>query len=329
MGDQKNKHLLQNTLLITISLIITTVMAETLLKIISFEPKFLWPEQNCFRDNKQDLTRIFTLDPEFGFRPILGNSLFNKYGTRVNGYDIEKKQNKERLLFIGDSVTARGKIINALRKLYGEEEFEYWNAGVESFNTVQEVKFYEKYNKHIKPDHVILFSHNNDIQTTPVVFLNNENKIVVYSPFLKTYIVSRWLFKHSALYRIIIANYLKLVYKNSNSNAARKLEDEVIKNIKRLKNILDQEHIKFTLVFLPVIDSYDKWSKEEKESRLKILKIAQELGIKYFDLTEVILRLPFESAEIVRLSTDGDRCHPEDGLSLSFADFLFKKEIFR
>jgi hypothetical protein len=43
-------------------------------------------------------------------------------------------------------------------------------AGVESFNTVQEVAYDRSFNRFIRLDHVILTFHLNDFETTPVAF---------------------------------------------------------------------------------------------------------------------------------------------------------------
>ena len=131
-------------------------------------------ELENFRLNPEDLTRHFEIDPGFGFRPILGGELYSEYGTRANEYVIEQPTDKTRLLFLGDSVTARGHIVEAIRDLYGDERYEYWNAGVESFNTVQEVNYYRRYNAAVMPDHVILTFHLNDFGTTPIAFMNRE-----------------------------------------------------------------------------------------------------------------------------------------------------------
>ena len=73
-----------------------------------------------------------TFDPELGFRPVLGDAKYNVDGTRVNRYLSKKPPEACRILFLGDSATARGKMIAALEAVYGEEPFEYWNAGVEA-----------------------------------------------------------------------------------------------------------------------------------------------------------------------------------------------------
>ena len=103
----------------------------------------------------------FVVDPSFGFRPVLGDGPYTRFGTLANDYAAAKPPGVNRLLFIGDSVTHRGQIVEALRAVYGSQKYEYWNAGVESFNTVQEVEYYKRFNRAINPDHVILTLHLN------------------------------------------------------------------------------------------------------------------------------------------------------------------------
>src|SRR5262249_23296537 len=95
----------------------------------------------------------FVIDPTFGFRPVLGEGPYTRFGTLANDYAAAKPPGVQRLLFIGDSVTHRGLIVDALRAEYGAQQYEYWNAGVEAFNTVQEVEYYRRFNRPIHPDH--------------------------------------------------------------------------------------------------------------------------------------------------------------------------------
>ena len=98
--------------------------------------------------------------------------------------------------------SAISKLVDALKGIYGESNYEYWNAGVESFNAIQEVKFYKEYNSKIKPDHVILTFHNNDFSATPIAFINKDKKLVVYTPHTPLRNLNPWLYKHSAVYRL-------------------------------------------------------------------------------------------------------------------------------
>lgn len=111
--------------------------------------------------------RVLVLDDEMGFRPRLrseggsDDALYSRFGTVLNSYTLEKSPSAERVLFMGDSVTFRGQIIKELERLYGQEGYEYWNAGVDSFNTRQEVEMYRRYNHLLEPDHVVLTFHVN------------------------------------------------------------------------------------------------------------------------------------------------------------------------
>ena len=95
-----------------------------------------------FREGGRELAGGYEVDPDFGFRPRLGTDRYSEWGTLPNAYGFEKRPGVRRVLFSGDSVTHRGEFIRALRRVYGENGYEYWNTGVESFNTLQELEFY-------------------------------------------------------------------------------------------------------------------------------------------------------------------------------------------
>lgn len=114
---------------------------------------------------------LWMLDPGLGYRPKLDGRIFSVLGTRINDYPLEKIKDIRRILFIGDSVVGQGMVDGALKKLYGEKYYEYWNAGVAGYNTVEEVLYYKKFDLNkINPDHVILIFNFNDYSTTPVAF---------------------------------------------------------------------------------------------------------------------------------------------------------------
>src|SRR5262249_7378492 len=101
-------------------------------------------ELTQFRQSAPYELSTFVIDPAFGFRPVLGDGPYTHVGTLVNDYAVTKPPGVERLLFIGDSVTRAGYIVDALKAEYGSQQYEYWNAGVPSFNTVQEVEYYRR-----------------------------------------------------------------------------------------------------------------------------------------------------------------------------------------
>lgn len=264
---------------------------------------------------KQD----YTVDPDFGFRPILGQSYYSLAGTIINSYSFQKRAGVNRILFVGDSVTEDGLIIEALRHLYGDEHFEYWNAGVHSFNTVQEVEFYKRYNRYIKPDHIVLTFHNNDFETTPVAFFNEENQLIVYTPNTSIKNVSPWFFKHSYLYRIILGVLLE---KRKDFGAIR---NEIRESFGELKRLTAEDGARLTVLILPILNPYSIWTEEEKENHRAILKILEELGIRHFDLSPALERGLLDGIAAQR--NKGDSWHPSGEISAGFAAYLQENNL--
>ena len=271
-------------------------------------------ELENFRLNPEDLTRYFEIDPGFGFRPILGGELYSEYGTRANEYVIEKPTDKTRLLFLGDSVTARGHIVEAIRDLYGDERYEYWNAGVESFNTVQEVNYYRRYNAAVMPDHVILTFHLNDFGTTPIAFMNREGAIVVYAPNRPLREISPWLFRHSYTYRIVIG------LASETTTDRRGVLEEVRVSLVDLRGALDERRAKLTVLVLPTLLPLDEWSVDDRERRAIIRRFLDELDITYVDLWDP-LREALADGVAVR-EDPRDVWHPSPAVAAYFARYV-------
>jgi len=319
MFTKKN---IQNLLLIILSVLVSVLIAEGFLQL--FKPYSTFnagSELPWMRNNPQDLSKIFTIDQNFGFRPILGSVLYNQYGTINNTYSIEKRENVQRLLFIGDSVTFRGKIVDALKHQFGGVKFEYWNAGVESYNTVQEVNFYKKYNSVINPDHVILTFHLNDFETTPISFFH-EGQLVVYAPNTRLENLNPWLFQHSCIYRLLMG----LVTTNKNIGPEKTIVKEVQSSLIEMKTILGANDIDFTVLILPYLKPYEEWGADERENRDKIIGILGELEIAYFDLFDIVNEAIREEINIQQ--DKGDFWHPSEELSILFGEYLYERQIF-
>ena len=61
----------------------------------------------------------FHENDECGYLPITGKGVYGPNGCLKNNYDLENPKG-ERILFVGDSVTHRARIIKALQELYGD-----------------------------------------------------------------------------------------------------------------------------------------------------------------------------------------------------------------
>jgi hypothetical protein len=271
------------------------------------------------RRRDERYSNLYTPDPHLGFRPILGTDRYNEYGTLTNVYALQKRRSVARLLFIGDSVTARGRIVAAIRRRYRDEEFEYWNAGVHGYNTVQEVEYYRKYNRQIRPDHVILTFHPNDYGTTPVVFRDSSNRLVVCSLRKPLRSISPWLFRRSYLYRLFLARTM------SASEDAEGIRREVASSLGELKDLVAADGATLTVLVLPYLAPQDQWSDSRLGARQATLEILADLGIRHFDLLGV---LRAALADGIRTQErPGDTLHPSPELSERFAAFLYDQGL--
>ena len=267
-------------------------------------------ELENFRLNREDLTQYFEIDPGFGFRPILSTDLYSEYGTRANEYAIEKPVDTTRLLFLGDSVTARGHIVEAIRDLYGDEHYEYWNAGVESFNTVQEVNYYHSYNASVVPDHVILAFHLNDFGTTPIAFVNTDGAIVVYAPNRPLREISPWLFRHSYTYRIAVGLL------SETTTDRQGVLDEVRTSLLDLRRTLDESRTALTVLILPTLLPLDEWSVDDRERRAIVRRFLDELDITYVDLLDPLSEALMDGVAV--MEDEGDVWHPSPAVAAYF-----------
>lgn len=274
-------------------------------------------ESPDFRQGREDIPRVFTPDPDLGFRPICGETgYYNAYGTQQNNYDIRKRSGVTRLLFIGDSVTAQGRVIGALKSLYGDKKFEYWNAGVESYSTVQEVGFYRKFNRPIQPDHVILTMVVNDMETTPLAFMS-EGKLVMVAPNLPRSHVNPWLFRYSYIYRQFVSYRVSC----NSREFERGIRDELIGSLASLRDELQSGRVKFTVLVLPLLAPPETYPEIAAKHR-NFLRIVSGLNIRHFNLAAPV------AAAIAALGQPDDKIHPTAGMARYLAGYLKDEGLF-
>ena len=273
-----------------------------------------------FRRGARDNLSTFVIDPDFGFRPILPSGSYTRFGTLANGYAEAKRPGVTRLLFIGDSVTRRGHIVEALKSQYGSQGYEYWNAGVESFNTVQELGYYRRFNRAIQPDHVILTFHLNDFETTPVAFREADETLVVYAPNWPVRRLNPWLFQHSYTYRY----WLGLV--TPRKTARSEIIEEVRASLADLQRVVAADNARVTVLVLPILRPLTDWKPEYKEYRRMILGMLESLRIRHFDLL-MPLNEALADGAVVTETGDDLFWHPSPDAASYFAKYLRKKQL--
>lgn len=260
---------------------------------------------------------IYQLDEELGYRPVPGGKWFGPLGVRWNDYAPEKPPGKRRLLFIGDSVTERGKIIEALREALGDEDYEYWNGGVVGYASQQELGYYRDHLGDVPAvDHVLLTFHLNDYETTPITFQDGENVVAVYGR-VGSRQANPWLIRHSYLYRWWFTRSL------ARSEAARSkdIESEVHNALRDLTALVKERGAEFTVLVLPWLLERDSWSADQVAHHADVLETLDRLGVEHFEFLDVLDRAVEEGVEIHERPRDVQ--HP----NLEFAQRMVAKLV--
>lgn len=258
----------------------------------------------------------YQADSDIGYRPILGSGKYSEFGTLVNDYPEVKPEGTTRVLFLGDSVAHRGRIQKHLLRRCAEEAVEFWNAGVEGFNTGQAVGYYLRWNRPLQPDHVTLIFHNNDFVATPVAYRDEAGEIAIANPLAYLTPRSVALAARSHLYR----HYLRQRVASKLEKDSITSEAETREALARLKSSLDADGIGFNVILMPVLKPLVDWTEMERRSRELSLEILADLGIPVFDLVP-----PLEAGLENGLETHeapGDIWHPNDAIARRFARHL-------
>jgi len=314
-------RVISNTSLFVFSSVFCLLLLEVGVRfVLQSAPELPADELPWFRRSAA-AAREFRVDPELGFVPVIGGAKYDQFGTlrKPDRIKYSSDKNQHRVLFIGDSVTRRQKITKPLEAFYSQDEFAFWNAGVTSFNTSQELSFYRRYNYRVAPDTVLLFFHLNDFETTPVAFRDQSGSIVVYSPHAPAQRINRYLMLHSYLYRM----YLRATLSRKKNPA--EFVPEVRDSLKEFRDLLSSEGINFNLVILPILKPYQEWSMIEKASYQSILSIVAQLNIASFDLLEIMNEALRDGITVQE--APGDHWHPSVELGARFAKYLFEERL--
>jgi hypothetical protein len=165
--------------------------------------------------------------------------------------------------------------------------------------------------------------HNNDFETTPIVFKNNDGELIVYTPSQPSQRINAFLFQYSRLYRL----YLGLKGLNRKEENKIAIANEIRSSLKELRDLLKEDNIELKILLFPVLKPVASWSEQEKYSRTESLKIFKELDLEYFDLLEALEKAI--DAGVETQSPPGDPYHPSEQVSAYFAEALSKKGLFK
>ncbi len=315
---KSSKALRFKIILLLASLLFALGVAEIVLRFTApRQPMLQGFELKDWRKYSDEFKKVFQPDPDLGFRPKLGTDWYDQHGINIKhgGYSA-KAPEQRRVLFIGDSVTARRAIDKGMLKVFGSDNLQYLNAGVESYNTHQESLWYERFNRQAQPDHVILTLHMNDFDVTPVAFYDANGDMAMVAPDKSALGINAWAFQHIYIYR----SYFTWRIQKHVQYDVKEGEEVMRQALQKLQQLCQQDGTNFTVLVLPVCRPLDQWKAQQKDRRLRALKLLTDLGIHHFDLLPPMQEAIAAGVEVQE--TKGDDWHPSVALGEGFARYL-------
>lgn len=255
----------------------------------------------------------FTVDEELGYRPVLDGEEFGPTGTVRNEYALEKPAGVKRILFLGDSVTRRGAIQDGLRACLGDRGFEYWNAGVTGYTTVQEVAYYRRFCAPLKADRVLLTFHLNDFETTPITFPDGDKLVRLYTKG-STRTLNPWLLRHSYLYRWYLGR--SAAQAEPPPGAPPTEADTIERSLATLRDEVARDGGTLTVLVLPWLRPFEEW-RGQRHKHDWILKALERLGIEHYAFVPTLERALADGVQVTEVPRDPQHPSPEFGLRMA------------
>jgi len=257
---------------------------------------------------------LFTPDRVLGWHPTLGTDLYDENGI-LFGRSIYAKPVGPKLLLIGDSVTARAQILNGLANLM-PPEITFLNGGVEGYNIEQEVEFFFRFQKDLRPDAIIHQMHISNLNARRQLMRPRDGTIRLYSPRVTEVTINPTLYKHSQIYRFLIANLASRFSKDE-------LKASAVESLRRMGDYARDNGIAYHLVLFPVLEPLANWTAYDRETRDYLLNAARTLGLDVIDLDPV-------AEQMISVGVDpkqgpGDNWHPNAQMGEAAAKYIVER----
>jgi len=321
------RRFLANSLLVLASLALTVLAFELLIRpfglVLDAGNTFVYQPGGQGRGIGNDHLSQAQADPQLGYIPLMGGDyLYAQTGTLKNDYPLQKRPGWRRVLFLGDSITALGLTQAALRKKLGRSRIELWNAGVHGYGTGQEIGYFSRFARRIKPDAVVLQFCLNDFDGTPVLIKNALGKTIVANANFGAGQFNRWLFRNSIVYRSYLSIRLAL-------SGRVGLAEDVADHLQKLAGMADEDGFGLSVVVYPWLERAENWPERYRRQRQDILAILERLRIRRFDLAPLLEEelKGHPAAWAQEWPARHDRVHPSRAFSRVIAEYLLNQGL--
>jgi hypothetical protein len=293
----------------------TALLAEFTVRAVMPEGRLLSPTAvEIFAERAAREATMIRADDELGHAPVLGGPWYDERGALRTSPRIDGEGAETQFVFLGDSVTRRGSLVNPLAAMWDGGKATFWNAGVESWNPVQEVAGWFRSQRAIAPQRVVLTLHNNDLTESTVACLR-DGKLTLCNPgsFVPIDPVA---YRRSILYELFV--HFRHVDRLRPEHYTFR-EREVEGALQRLRDDVAQCGAELSIVLLPIFAKSNAWQEHERRARERELAMLASLRIPFVDLQPVCDEIT--SAGIPVRVVETDPYHPDDacGAMLAYA----------
>lgn len=304
---------LRRVALVVCGLVAGLAVVEGLLRVRGAAPVSVPYTDLSSNDADPALRGMFEVEPGFGFRPVLGGRHYDTHGAQRNDYTLAKAPGTERFLFIGDSVTARGRIVGALARRAPRPGREWWIAGVESYDLTQTLAYFRRYLGGIAPDRVVLTFHVNDFQTTPVSFVDADGERHTFAPPPPRSHLWPFGWRHFAVWRAALLPFAAELDASRKESAPRDA-------LAGIATLCRERGADLHVLVLPPLQDPATWPTDLRRWHALAVRYCDELDLAYTDLA-----VPLVTALVAGIDPQeipGDWAHPSQPLADLIADHL-------
>jgi len=300
-----------------VAALVSLLLAELVVRLVVRPDRWLDAERlDFFERQASTATGSLQPDEELGHVPVLDGHSHDAFGLlREEGPtpSVAKPPGTHRILFLGDSVTARRRIVMALRALWGGGAVEFLNAGFEGANPIQSVELYFRHQRQLAPDQVVLTLHNNDLTVTTTGLYDARGTLRLCNPH-DLQALSVGLYRWSALYRL----WFSVGYRDYMGDSHYlDLAEPVAAALRRLRDDLASRGARLDVLVLPILLQPADWGSHQTASRNRELEMLQELGIAALDLLTASEEL--RTAKVPITQGPDDFWHPNEHAGAWFA----------
>lgn len=267
--------------------------------------------------NKEGASGVYRPSPDIPATTVR----INQFGFRCEAVPIEKPAGVKRIIFLGDSntfgygVEEEQRISDLLAKSL-PNDYQVLNLGVFGYGTDQEALLLEREGMRFRPDLVVLGFSAGDLSENMFSINGGASKpffrlvgdrlslrntpVPLSSPYMQSASlhsrVKKFLYRHSHLYRLVIARLIASNIYMPDSVAEMPVEEGMrttVALIRRMNDLCRENGSRFVVLLIP----HGIWLSAAKDSQGKeigyyaaLKGILDRSGIPFFDTTETLMR---------------------------------------